>query len=227
MQIVSQHNRRWRIPGLGSASAPIVLGMSAYHTRDELLMRLVTLAQDSPDWHRWRSKGIGASESSSILGMNPWQSREQTFALKTGLVEPEGDNVHTRRGKRLEPEAREIYEDLMGWKMPPACVIHDDYDFIRASLDGLRSDHKLIAEIKAPSQRWHEHTIERGMPDWYAAQVQHQLMIVGASMAHFVSYCPAHRARPLVIQAVKSDPEFQAVLLSELVAFWAEVKAAS
>ena len=223
-------DRLWWRPGLGAGASPAVLGMSYWFTRNELCqeiaLKIVEMAQDSRAWLKWRKKGVGASESAAILGLNPWSAREDVRLDKLSPDRIDEGNEHTRRGKRLEPVAREMYETMMGWPMTPVCCVHDDYDFIRASLDGIRDDGRLVLEIKAPSQRWHQHTLEEGIPDWYACQVQHQLMVTGAPLAHFVSYCPAYKARPYTMLSVKADPEFQRILLGQLIAFWSEVEAA-
>lgn len=215
---------------MGAGSAPAILGMSWWLTRSELLdelkVKVVEMAQDSRAWLRWRKKGIGASESAAILGLNPWSTREDVRLDKLNPDKVDEGNEHTRRGKRLEPEARERYEALMGYPMTPVCCVHDEYDWLRASLDGIRDDGRLVLECKAPSERWHEHVLEVGVPDWYACQVQHQLLVTGAPLAHFVSYCPRHKARPYKMLPVRADPEFQGILLRELGGFWREIEAA-
>lgn len=228
MRRMTVADRAWWRPGLGAGSAPIVLGMSYWWTREELLsemtVKLVNLKQGSKEWHKWRKAGVGASESAAILGINPWESREGLLESKTSGKEAADDNVNTRRGKRLESTAREMYERMMGWKMRPVCALHDTHDFIRASLDGLREDGKLLLEIKCPTARWHEASIE-AVPDWYKCQVQHQILVTGATKAHFVSYCKTHKAHPFVLKTIEADPEFQSILLGELIRFWGDVEA--
>jgi len=190
-------------------------------------MRFNDLEQGTTNWLEWRRKGIGASEAAAVLGLSPWTHREDLLREKTSPARvQQDDNHHTLRGKKLEPVAREMYEDLMGWGMEVFCASHDEYDFIRASFDGVRKkDHKIILEIKCPSQRWHEHTLTEGVPDWYFAQIQHQLLVnEKAELAHFVSYCPAYKKHPFVIKTIKRDKDFQTILLKELILFWAEIE---
>jgi putative phage-type endonuclease len=186
-------------------------------------MKIIDLEQNSPPWYTWRDGGIGASESAAILGNNPWQSREQIFLAKQGEWKYE-ENENTRRGKKLEPEARELYERLYGYKMTPICGVHDTHDFIRASLDGYRDDGKLILELKCPRPENHNLWHREGIPSYYEIQIQHQLLVSGSPLAHFVSYCPqvVKRCRLLVVP-VKADPEFHSLLIRELAEFWSEV----
>jgi putative phage-type endonuclease len=228
MTLVSSGDPRWRTAGIGSEDSQVILGMTKYGSRDylkrQLHMKLMNLEQSSADWHVWRDAGIGGSDSGAVMGMNPYRSREQVFDEKVERVSLNGDNENTRRGKELEPEARRRYESLFGWTMKPVCVLHDDYPFIRASLDGLREDHQLVLEIKCPTPANHLKTIANGLPDYYFCQVQHQLLIVGAPLAHFVSFCPKSKGKQLHVQPVEADKEFQEILLTELVRFWDEVQ---
>lgn len=226
MRIVKRKSFEWLTPGIGSKIAPSILGMDNLRTRQEtkadIVMRLVELEQNSPAWLKWREGGIGASESAAILQLNPWESRDKAKERKLGRDKYD-DNTNTRRGKRREPDARDWYEDLMGWSMPPVCGIHDKYDWMRASLDGMRQDGQLILEIKCPTPRWHNHTVECGIPDWYYCQIQHQFAVSGATKCHFVSWCPEYHKQPRLLLTVKRDEEFIEILIPELERFWNEV----
>jgi putative phage-type endonuclease len=231
MRLVSERDPRWSRPGLGSRQSAAILQLDPYTPPAKVrrdIMKKIRLDQNGPDWLAWRRKGIGASESAAVVGMNPWQSADDIADLKTGRKQDFEGNKHTERGKRLEPEARERYEQLMGWGMEPCCGLHDRHDFIRASLDGVREDGGLILEIKAPSIKWHRHVIEEGIPDWYFCQVQHQLLVTGAPRAHFVSYCPSRvlsEEQSFILLNVDADLPFQRFLEERLCAFWAEVQA--
>jgi len=216
-----------RTLGLGSTHTVSILDPdSRPKIKEDLAMRLVNLEQNSPDWYKWRSGGVGASESAAILGSNPWQSRDQIYATKLGEWKEEIDNPNTRRGKQLEPEARQAYEKLMGFSVLPICGIHDEFDFIRASFDGYRDDGKLILELKCP--RIENHNLwsrTQSVPDYYQIQVQHQLLVSGAKVAHWVSYCREAKKWPkLLCLPIRPDPEFHSLLLTELRQFWSEVQ---
>lgn len=189
-------------------------------------MKKVLLEQGTPEWLAWRAGGVGASESSAILGLNPWETVD---SLRAKRLAPAGDggNEHTRRGHKLEPVARSLYEALMGWEATPCCGEHDEFPWLRASFDGLRADGRLVVEIKAPSLKWHNHVLEEGVPDWYYCQVQHQLLVSGAVLGHFVSYCEhrglSHGER-LVVLPVEADPVLQKHLLGACRLFWESIR---
>lgn len=119
-----------------------------------------------------------------MLGVSPWMTPYQLWLLKTGRVEPEV-NEAMRRGTALEPQARRAYEEHTGLVMQPLVLQDGPYS---ASLDGMTLAGDLIVEIKVPyrgqgSTLWQQ--VEGGeVPPYYLAQIQHQLMVSGAELAH-------------------------------------------
>ena len=108
----------------------------------------------------------------------------QLWLLKTGRAVSE-TNAAMRNGTALEPLARHAYEVETGLVMQPLVLQDGLYS---ASLDGMTLDGDLIVEIKCPykgqgSVLWQ--SVEGGeVPAHYLVQIQHQLMVTGASQAH-------------------------------------------
>lgn len=125
-----------------------------------------------------------ASETAAVLGVSPWCTPYQLWLLKTGRSVSKV-NPAMLNGTALEPAARAAYEAHTGLVMQPLVVQEGAYS---ASLDGMTLEGDLIVEIKCPyrgqdSELWRE--VQAGwVPDHYAAQVQHQLMVSGAALAH-------------------------------------------
>jgi putative phage-type endonuclease len=146
--------------------------------------QIVQLVQGSPAWHAHRAQYRNASETAIVMGISPWQTPYQLWLQKTGRIRPEV-NAAMARGTELEPQARLAYEVLTGEIMQPLVLVDGLYS---ASLDGLTLDGRLILEIKCPfrgraSSLWR--AVEAGeVPDYYQAQIQHQLMVSGAETAH-------------------------------------------
>jgi len=88
-------------------------------------------------------------------------------------------------GTELEPAARAAYEKLTGQILEPLVLTEGDYS---ASLDGITLDGELIVEIKCPfrgraSELWK--SVAAGeVPENYGWQIEHQLMVSGADVAH-------------------------------------------
>ena len=145
---------------------------------------IVQLVQGSAEWHAYRNTMRNASESAAVLGVSPWVTRYQLWLLKTGRSASQ-TNAAMARGTHLEPAARAAYEQETGAVMQPLVMQDGLYS---ASLDGITLEGGLIVEIKCPfkgrdSELWR--SVESGsVPGHYGAQVQHQLMVSGATTAH-------------------------------------------
>jgi putative phage-type endonuclease len=149
-----------------------------------IMSTIIQLVQGSEAWHAHRRGLRNASETPAVLGISPWVTPYQLWLLKTGRAAPTV-NVAMRNGTALEPLARHVYEVETSNVMQPLVLQDGLYS---ASLDGMTLDGDLIVEIKCPykgaaSALWQ--SVEGGMvPDHYAAQIQHQLMVSGAGQAH-------------------------------------------
>ncbi len=174
-------------------------------------MRIIELEQNSDAWLQWRHTGLGSSDAPSILGVSPWKDRKDLWEEKvynfhrgktvlTGrqleiimqkMVAKEAQNESAKnRGKKLEPEARELYEEAIGIKVPSVCGIHAVHDFLKVSLDGWEPSRKLFTEIKAPNQGAHMEALNQKVPHYYVPQLLHQFLTSGAKEGHYVSYSP-------------------------------------
>jgi len=73
--------------------------------------------------------------------------------------------------------------------MEPLCLVHQEFEWMRASLDGLSFDGSTLVEIKCPlSLRDRAAAQEGRIPSQYYAQLQHQLEVSGAQQAHYWSF---------------------------------------
>lgn len=145
---------------------------------------IVQIAQGSPEWHAYRQSRRNASESAAVLGLSPWLTPYQLWLVKTGRSETRVTHA-MQRGTDLEPLARAAYEEQTGLVMQPLVLEADGYS---ASLDGMTLEGDLVLEIKCPlrgtrSDLWQD--VQSGqVPAYYGIQVQHQLMVSGANLAH-------------------------------------------
>lgn len=145
---------------------------------------IVSLTQGSPEWHAYRRTRRNASESAAVLGLSPWTTPYQLWLAKTGRSE-QPVTPAMQRGTDLEPTARAAYEAHTGLVMQPLVLEAGAYS---ASLDGMTLAGDLILEIKCPlrgtrSDLWQD--VRQGqVPQHYAIQVQHQLMVSAAPAAH-------------------------------------------
>jgi putative phage-type endonuclease len=147
-------------------------------------MNIVKLIQGSPEWLAYRLSRRNASETAAVMGVSPWTTPFQLWLLKTGRSITKVTSA-MQHGTDTEPAARAAYEAHTGFVMQPLVLEHNGYS---ASLDGITFDHDLILEIKCPvrgsrSDLWQD-VAGGSVPEHYAIQVQHQLMVSDAPKCH-------------------------------------------
>ena len=162
-------------------------------------MRLINLDQQSSDWLEWRMGGIGGSDAAIVMGVNKRYddktlTREtllrQKIIRRFGAVRKTdiGKSPAMMRGIEKEPLIRDEYNRRTGRNLQPACGIHSELDWMRASFDGLAEDGLLVLEIKAPCKDDHERALEGFVPTHYWPQVQHLLAVSAAPKLHYLSW---------------------------------------
>lgn len=180
------------------------------------------LPQNSAEWLKWRQSGLGASDAPVVMGVSPFTTRFELWLDKTGKFPRSDSNFHPNalkamtRGHLLEPQARQYFEGFKFRQYPPMNVIHEKYDFIRASLDGYNAETNRIVEIKCPGKVDLAEAAKGRVPKKYLPQVQLQLMVTGAAACDYFTY---DGEKGIIIE-VLPDLEYQARLEKEMVAFW-------
>jgi len=153
---------------------------------------IIQLTQGSQAWLDYRRTMRNASETAAVLGKSPWMTPYQLWLNKTGRANSK-TTAAMQHGTDMEPAARAAYESQTGEVMQPLVLQAGPYS---ASLDGMDLDGKLIVEIKCPyrgteSALWKE-ALAGNVPTYYQLQVQHQLYVAGAEIAHFWVFDGSH-----------------------------------
>jgi putative phage-type endonuclease len=178
----------------------------------------LTLQQGSDEWKAARTKRLGGSEIASVLRLSPYKTRYQLWEEKTGR-KPQADisNMpHVKRGIDAEPIARKLIEGEHGVKYTTPTLIHPEYSWAVASLDGLCDGHVL--EIKTMGLEKHLAVKAGEIPDYYLCQMQWQMMIAGRELALFASYRPEDGS--LYTHWVVAEKSDQEMMLEEAKRFW-------
>ena len=166
-------------------------------------------------------QGIGASDAPVIMGETPFKTPRTLWSIKTGRMQEDPAGPAARRGRELERFARRAYERRTGIQMEPLCLVHQEFEWMRASLDGLSFDGSTLVEIKCPlSLRDRASAQEGRIPSQYHAQLQHQLEVSGAEQAHYWSF---HGSDGILIE-IHPDREYAKRLVEAEAAFWQLVK---
>jgi putative phage-type endonuclease len=149
---------------------------------------IVRLVQGSQEWHQHRLHHRNASETPAVLGVSPWLTAYQLWQIKTGRARQREVSSAMAHGTRLEPQAREAYEQLTGLVMEPLVMVDGEYS---ASLDGITLNGELIVELKCPKSRDSkllQDARSGRVPIHVYWQLQHQLMVSTAELAHLYVY---------------------------------------
>lgn len=133
-----------------------------------------------------RRLGIGGSDVAPILGLSPWSTPLDVYLEKVGELPEREDTPQMAWGRALEPVIRQAYEAQTGravavLKDP---LVHPVHAFIRANLDGLCRDEARVFEAKTArtAEGWGEPGTDE-VPDAYALQVQHYMLVTGYRVA--------------------------------------------
>jgi putative phage-type endonuclease len=184
------------------------------------------LIQNTEKWLKWREDGIGGSEASCIMGTNPYDDVIVCWQRKLNLIPDITETASKwsleamQRGHDLEPEARQLFELEFGLKMNPVCMIHPEYDFMRASLDGLSCDGNIVLEIKCPGLTTHREALEGKIRPYYYTQMQHQMSVAGAELCYYFSYTDLDNIDTYKLIEVPRDEEYIKRLIERESIFW-------
>ena len=154
-------------------------------------MKFVDHDQGTPEWHAWRASGVTASEIAVVFGESPFKTRWQLWAEKSGLRQPDNLdlNPYVRRGRRFEHLLRETVAADRKLGFFPACLEHEDFGILKASLDGI-DRFRRPWEFKVPSEGKFAEVKALGLESesarTYILQVQQQILCAGASEGYLV-----------------------------------------
>ena len=189
-------------------------------------MRWIELTQRTDEWQAWRKAGITATESAVILGLSPYKTAWRLWNEKTGRLAPEdlSANPQVRYGVEHEDDARQLFEERHATAVLPACGECDDAPLFRASFDGLTTEGEPV-EIKCPSESTLALVRSQGLESdavrLYSVQVQHQLLVSGASHGWLVFYDGPQR--DLIEFRLERDEAVIERIRREGLAFWEKV----
>jgi hypothetical protein len=197
-------------------------------------MKLLDVAQGSPDWFAARLGIPTASHASEILTRGGKASASQ--AAYMGLlidecVHPDAEpaftgNRHTERGNALEPQARDWYRLVTRQDVRQVGFVLSDDGLAGCSPDSLiyvDGTPRKGLEIKAPEGKKHAAWMIAGVvPDEHMAQVHMSMVVTQLQEWDFMSYCPGYK--PFKV-AVDWD-EYTDKMAAELKAFTVRLAAA-
>ncbi len=182
-------------------------------------MKTITAPQGSAEWLAHRRCYRNASDTPVVLGVSPHKTRAQLLQeLATGIEAERGEFEETvlASGHRVEALARPLVETILGEDLYPVTGLSDPWS---ASFDGLTLDGSTLWEHKLMNGRLREAFEQYElMPEDYRAQMEHQLLVSGASRALFTASEWTSGGKLVDVKHAwyRPDPE----LRSRIVAAW-------
>lgn len=173
---------------------------------------------NNEEWLQWRRGGVGSSDAPIIMGVAPWDGATPRNLWHEKLTGNSGkqEKYAMTRGKELEPVARTWFENTMNVTVFPKNQMHKDMSWVRASLDGIDLENKVMVEIKCPNKEDHFVAINKKVPEKYWPQVQHQLLVTGLEGMYYCSFDGLDGA----IVEISRDNSYIDFLLEEEQKFW-------
>lgn len=168
-------------------------------------MKIIELDQDNDQtlWLNWRKGKLTASTVSCLIGDYTYKTPFMLFQELKNLNFPTPVTYDMQRGKEIEGEARDKFNELYKTDFKACCVEHDIEDvngikYMIASLDGLNSEQNAILELKAPNPLRNNHLAKHfdSVEDFkkhkktYYFQCQWQILCCGKQVkqCYFATY---------------------------------------
>lgn len=174
-------------------------------------------------WLNDRRTGIGGSDVAPILGLSKWATPLDVYLDKIGEGTEIEDNAAMKWGRNLESAIRQEYADQTGRAVHQLAHMlrHPKHEFMIANLDGETSCGRVFeAKTARSADGWGEPGTDQ-VPDAYALQVQHYMIVRGFDVADIAVLIGGSDFR---IYTVEADRELQQGIISAEAVFWNRVQ---
>lgn len=151
-------------------------------------MKTIELQQGTPEWHAFRAEHYTASDAPAMLGISPYKTRNELLKEKKLGITPELDaatQARMARGHEYEAQARPAAEEKIGEELYPSVGVSSEHPKLAASFDGITMDGRSIWEHKTLNDTIRSAAAKGEIPEHHRAQLEHQLIVSGASEAIF------------------------------------------
>ena len=195
----------------------------------DLIASPAPIVEHGADWYNQRRQGIGGSDAAAVLGYSRWHSAYDVWRSKIDDTVTDADNESTRRGSRREPELIQEYSNVTGKQVySTPHLIHPDYPYVCANLDGIIPNERVIeAKTARRSDGWGEPETE-DIPIDYYLQTQHY-MLIAAALGLIPEQDPlcdifvSIAGEAIRIYTIKGNKELWAAMLGYYARFWRHV----
>jgi putative phage-type endonuclease len=136
-----------------------------------------------------RKLGIGGSDMPIIMGLSSYKTPYQLYLEKSEIVvSPDETSQYQYWGSILEGVIRDEFSKRNNVKVEtPDTIVHPNYDFIRANIDGYIPEWNAVLEVKCASSFASKQWGDEGsdiIPMQYLVQVAHYCSVTNSDSAH-------------------------------------------
>ena len=181
---------------------------------------MANIPQESGDkslWLAWKQTTVSASDMSVIMNASPWCTPMLLWKRKMGFAPPQEDNWAMQRGRELEGTVRDMVNLKLDSDFTKKVIVHEDYDYFSASLDGIDPYAKMLLEIKIASLKDHITAKEGKIPSKYKPQVHWQLYCSGLNKGYYASF---HKEQLILVKVERDDDYINDELLPAAKTFY-------
>jgi len=178
------------------------------------VLRYVDLEQGSSEWLEYRKNKIGSSDARVIMGECPWSTPYKLWLEKLSLAESKKANAQMQRGIKLEDQARLSFFLETGIQMTPKVILHPEYEWMMASLDGIDESGRYALELKCPGYEDHLKALNGKIPEKYYSQPQHSYEC-GKGSIEKVFYYSFDGEKGVILEPTRDNDYIQEMLIKE------------
>ncbi len=185
--------------------------------------RIVDVVQGTPEWHEFRRLGLGGSDAPVVEELSPYRTMLDLYLEKRGentAEEGDGNEFIFAKGHKVEGLIRSEFQLLVKAELNPVCMIHNELDHVRASLDGFHPKHGVL-EAKFVGQEAIQQAREGSLPADHYSQMQHQFAVSGADVGTWYGH---DGKKTGILLEVRRNEEYIKRLLEKEFLFWERVK---
>lgn len=171
-----------------------------------------------------RKLGVGGSDMAVIMGLSKYKTPYQLYLEKIGQEEPSELTEYQYWGQKLEPVIRAEFEARNNVSVNVVdTVIHPEYNYLRANIDGFIPELNAVLEIKCSNQFMSDSWGEEGsdvIPMPYLVQVAHYCLVTHAECAYIAVLIGGNQYRQYKYHR---DYDLENLVLNAAGNFWERV----
>jgi len=171
------------------------------------------------DFLEARRSGIGGSDIAAILGLSKWRTPLGVWRSKVDPIDDSEQSEPMYWGTVLESIILDEYERRTGRELLRDCkmVRHEKHPFLVANVDAITTCFRIVDAKNARTRDGWGEPGSAEVPDDYALQMQHYMLVTGAKVADLA---PLFGGNDFDIYTLEADREIHEMITDAAADFW-------